>query len=69
MYSAQAVLKTDTKDRFLPAGFSIEVETAPHSDEVTTDSMSRMYEFINQGRCDGFIIDLGDHTQKHIIKS
>ena len=69
MYSAQAVLKTDIKDRFNPAGFSIEVETAPHSDEVTTDSMNKMYQMIKEGRCDGFIIDLGDHKQKHIIKS
>lgn len=69
MYQAQAVLKTDSKDQFRPAGFSIEVELTPVTDEVTADSMSRMYEIINQGRCDGFIIDLGDHKQKHIIKS
>lgn len=69
MYSAQAILKTAIKDKFEPAGFSIEVTTAPQSDEVTAESLSQMYEMIRDGRCDGFIIDLGDNKQKHIIKS
>jgi len=69
MFTAQAVLKTDNKNQFNPAGFAIEVELTPVTDEVTEASMSRMYEIINQGRCDGFIIDLGDNKKKHIIKS
>jgi hypothetical protein len=69
MYQAQAVLKTPTQGQFNPAGFAIEVELTPVTDEVTEASMSRMYEIINQGRCDGFIIDLGDNKKKHIIKS
>jgi len=69
MYQAQAILKTPTQYQINTAGFSIEVELTPVTDEVTQDSMSRMYEIINQGRCDGFIIDLGDNKKKHIIKS
>ena len=69
MYQAQAILKTHTQDQFNPAGFSIEVELTPVTDEVTEASMNHMYNIINQGRCDGFIIDLGDNKKKHIIKS
>lgn len=69
MYQAQAVLKTKIKDKFESAEFKIEVELDPNTDEVTADSLSKMYQIIQEGRCDGFIIDLGDHKQKHIIKS
>jgi len=69
MYQAQAVLKTKTKDKFDSAEFKIQVELNPNTDEVTVDSMSEMYRYIQEGWCDGFIIDLGDNKKKHIIKS
>ena len=69
MYQAQAVLKTKIKDKFESAEFKIEVELDPNTDEVAPHSMTEMYRIIKEGWCDGFIIDLGDHKQKHIIKS
>lgn len=69
MYQAQGVLKTKTKDKFDSAEFKIQVELNPNTNEVTEASMSEMYRYIQEGWCDGFIIDLGDNKQKHIIKS
>jgi hypothetical protein len=69
MYSAQAVLKTSSKDQFNSAGFEITVKMTPVSDTVLPESMSEMYRYIQEGWCDGFIIDLGDNKKKHIIKT
>jgi hypothetical protein len=69
MYSAQAVLKTSSKDQFNSAGFEITVKMTPVSDTVLPESMSEMYRYIQEGWCDGFIIDLGNNKKKHIIKT
>ena len=67
MFEAQAVWKTDTEE-FTPAGFTIMVEVEPISTNVMPTSMSMIMGNIRDGRCDGFIIDLGT-SKKHIIKS
>ena len=67
MFEAVAVWKTDTED-FTPAGFTIMVEVEPVSTRVMPTSMDMIMGNIRDGRCDGFIIDLGT-TKKHIIKS
>lgn len=67
MFEAQAVWKTDTEE-FNPAGFTIMVEVEPVSTNVMPTSMDMIMGNIRDGRCDGFIIDLGT-TKKHVIKS
>lgn len=67
MFEATAVWRTDTED-FNPAGFTIMVEVEPVSTNVMPTSMDMIMGNIRDGRCDGFIIDLGT-TKKHIIKS
>ena len=68
MFEAQAVWKTDIQDQFNPAGFTLMVDVEPVSTNVMPDSMSMLMGNIRDGRCDGFIIDLGT-SKKHIIKS
>ena len=67
MFEATAVWKTDTEE-FNPAGFTIMVEVEPVSTHVMPTSMDMIMGNIRDGRCDGFIIDLGT-SKKHIIKS
>lgn len=67
MFEAQAVWKTDKENEFKPAGFIVMVEVEPVSTNVMPDGMSMMYGNINDGRCDGFIIDLGT-SKKYFIK-
>jgi hypothetical protein len=67
MFEATAVWKTDTEE-FNPAGFTIMVEVEPVSTNVMPTSMDMIMGNIRDGRCDGFIIDLGT-SKKHIIKS
>ena len=67
MFEATAVWKTDTEE-FNPAGFTIMVEVEPVSTNVMPTSMDMIIGNIRDGRCDGFIIDLGT-SKKHIIKS
>lgn len=68
MFEATAVWKTDIKDQFNPAGFTVMVEVEPISTNVMPTSMDMIMGNIRDGRCDGFIIDLGT-SKKHIIKS
>lgn len=68
MFQAQAVFKTEVKDEFTPAGFAIDVEVEPVSTNVMPDSMSRMFGHMRDGKCDGFIIDLGT-SKKHVIRT
>jgi hypothetical protein len=67
MFEATAVWRTDTEE-FKPAGFTIMVEVEPVSTNVMPTSMDMIMSNICDGRCDGFIIDLGT-SKKHIIKS
>ena len=67
MFEATAVWKT-VREEFAPAGFTIMVEVEPISTNVMPTSMDMIMGNIRDGRCDGFIIDLGT-TKKHIIKS
>jgi hypothetical protein len=67
MFEATAVWRTDTKE-FVPAGFTIMVEVEPVSTNVMPTSMDMIMGNISDGRCDGFVIDLGT-SKKHIIKS
>jgi hypothetical protein len=67
MFEATAVWRTDTEE-FNPAGFTIMVEIEPVSTNVMPTSMNMIMGNIRDGRCDGFIIDLGT-SKKHIIKS
>ena len=67
MFEATAVWRTDTEE-FVPAGFTIMVEVEPVSTNVMPTSMDMIMGNIRDGRCDGFIIDLGT-SKKHIIKS
>lgn len=66
MFNAQAVWKTKQKDQFDPAGFDIEVEVEVVSTNVLPASMSLIFDYIRDGKCDGFIIDLGT-TKKYVI--
>jgi hypothetical protein len=68
MFEATAVFKTQQKGEFTPAGFTIMVEVEPVSTNVMPTSMDMIMGNIRDGRCDGFIIDLGT-SKKHIIKS
>jgi hypothetical protein len=67
MFEATAVWRTDTEE-FNPAGFTIMVEVEPVSTNVMPTSMDMIMGNIRDGRCDGFIIDLGT-TKKHVIRS
>jgi hypothetical protein len=67
MYKAIAVWKT-ADDNFEPVGFEVMVEVEPVSTNVMPTGMEMMMGNIRDGRCDGFIIDLGT-SKKHIIKS
>jgi len=67
MFEATAVWKTDTEE-FNPAGFTIMVEVEPVSTNVMPLGMDMIMGNIRDGRCDGFIIDLGT-TKKHVIRS
>jgi hypothetical protein len=67
MFEATAVWKTDT-EKFNPAGFTIMVEVEPVSTNVMPTSMDMIMGNIRDGRCDGFVIDLGT-TKKHVIKN
>jgi hypothetical protein len=68
MFEAKAVWKTEVEGEFEPAGFHIMVTVEPISTNIMPDSMSLLYQHINDGRCDGFIIDM--FTQKkYVIKS
>lgn len=68
MFEATAVWKTHTKDQFDPAGFVIMVEVEPISTNLMPDSMSKLFDHIKSGKCDGFEIDLGT-SKKYIVKS
>jgi hypothetical protein len=68
MFKAQAVFKTPVEGEFIPAGFDIDVAVDPRSTNVMPDSMSLMFDHMRQDRCDGFIIDLGNNTKKHVIR-
>jgi hypothetical protein len=68
MFKAQAVWKTAVEGEFTPAGFELMVEVEPVSTNVMPTSMDMIMGNIRDGRCDGFIIDLGT-SKKHIIKS
>jgi hypothetical protein len=68
MFEAQAVWKTAVEGEFIPAGFELMVEVEPVSTNVMPASMEMIMGNIRDGRCDGFIIDLGT-SKKHIIKS
>lgn len=68
MFNAEAVWKTAVEGEFTPAGFTIEVEVEPVSTNVMPASMEMIMGNIRDGRCDGFIINLGT-SKKHIIKS
>ena len=68
MFEAQAVWKTDTENQFNPAGFVVMVQVEPISTNIMPDSMSMLYGNIQDGRCDGFIVDLGTE-KKYVIKS
>lgn len=69
MFEAQAVWKTDKENEFNPAGFAVMVEVEPVSTNLMSHSMSMLYGNIQDGRCDGFIIDLGNDNKKYLIKS
>lgn len=66
MFNAQAVWKTAVEGEFNPAGFDIEVEVEPISTNVLPASMSLIFDYIRDGKCSGFIIDLGT-TKKYVI--
>jgi len=66
MFNAQAVWKTKQKDQFDSAGFDIEVEVEPVSTNVLPASMSLIFDYIRDGKCSGFIIDLGT-SKKYVI--
>jgi hypothetical protein len=66
MFNAQAVWKTEQEGKFNPAGFDIEVEVEPISTNVLPASMSLIFDYIRDDKCDGFIIDLGT-TKKYVI--
>jgi hypothetical protein len=68
MFNAQAVFKTEQEGKFTPAGFTVEVDLSFPDYGLGIDKTSELFEFIKQGKCDGFEIDLGT-TKKYIIKS
>ena len=68
MFKAEAIWKTDTEHKFNPAGFSIEVEVEPISTNPMPDSMSTMFDYMRQAKCDGFVIDLGQGKQRVFVK-
>jgi hypothetical protein len=68
MFKAQAVFKTPVEGQFQPAGFDVDVEVEPVTTNVMPDSMSLMFGYMRENKCDGFIIDLGNNTKKHVIR-
>ena len=67
MFKAQAVWKTDNENQFNPAGFDIDVDVSVNH-ELGMDKTQELYGYMREGKCDGFVIDVG--TNKiHIIKS
>ena len=68
MFKAQAVWKSEVAGEFKDAGFTVLVEVEPVSTNILPDSMSLLYQHINDGRCDGFIVDLGTE-KKYFIKN
>ena len=67
MFKANAVYKTKQKEKFKDAGFDILVDIEPQSNNILSDSMEQMFDYIKNKKCDGFIIDLGD-SKLHFIK-
>ncbi len=68
MFNAQAVFKTEQEGKFTPAGFVVEVDLSyPPDYALGIDKTNELFEFIKQGKCDGFEIDLGT-KKKYIIK-
>ena len=66
MFNAQAVWTTEQEGEFNPAGFDIEVEVEPTSTNVLPASMDLIFYYIHNGKCSGFIIDLGT-SKKYVI--
>jgi hypothetical protein len=66
MFEAQAVWKTEQEGEFTPAGFTVMVEVEPVSTNVLPASMSLIFDYIRDDKCDGFIIDLGT-KKKYVI--
>jgi hypothetical protein len=69
MFKAQAVWKTAQEEEFTPAGFDLMVDVEPVSTNVMPDSMELMMTMTRDQKCDGFIIDLGNGTERYFIKS
>lgn len=68
MFKAQAVWKSAVEGEFKDAGFTVMVEVEPVSTNILPDSMSLLNDNIIDGRCDGFVVDLGTE-KKYVIKN
>lgn len=66
MFNARAIFKTDKEGEFQSAGFTVEVDLSSNN-EMGMDKQSELFGYIQQGRCDGFEIDLGTSKQ-YIVK-
>lgn len=69
MFNAQAIFKTEQEGKFTSAGFVVEVDLSFPDYSLGIDKTSELFEFIKQGKCDGFEIDLGNNKKQLIIKS
>ena len=68
MFKAEAVWKTDKPNGFNPAGFTIEVDIEPVSMNFMPDSMTTMFEYMGEDKCDGFSVDLGNGRKQMFVK-
>jgi hypothetical protein len=67
MFNARAIFKTSEEGVFTDAGFTVEVDlTVDH--ELGMDKTSKLFDYIQSGKCDGFEIDLGT-GKKYMVKS
>ena len=65
-FLGQAVWKSDTKGEFTSADWSLMIEVEPISTNISSKSMDLIFDYIRDGKCDGFIIDLGT-KKKYVI--
>jgi len=65
-FLGQAVWKSDIKGEFTSADWNLMIEVEPISTNISSKSMSLIMDYIRDGKCDGFIIDLGT-KKKYVI--
>lgn len=66
MFKAEAVWKTDKKGEFSPANFEIEVDLTVNY-ELGMDTTEKLFEYVRNNKCDGFVIDYGT-GKRYLIK-